>query len=63
MEKQRAYISLKKVSTEDNDFLTGLLLMPLYSGLSFLLNKTPELNTIQWKILLKRFNRTFKIMK
>ena len=47
MEKQRAYISLKKVSTEDNDFLTGLLLMPLYSGLSFLLYKTPELNTIQ----------------
>ena len=63
MGKQRAYISLKKVSTEDNDFLTGLLLMPLYSGLSFLLYKTPELNTIQWKILLKRFNRTFKIMK
>ena len=63
MGKQRAYISLKKVSIEDNGFLTGLLLMPLYSGSSFLLYKTAELNTIQWIILLKRFNRTFKIMK
>ena len=47
MGKQRAYISLKKVSIEDNGFLTGLLLMPLYSGSSFLLYKTAELNTIQ----------------